>query len=250
MSQQQPDDFQNKPGLHIAKRVRPKERGPTFHLARLAKIGNTSLVPDGATLWAGPARAGTREQRCCTKWANRIGGGRNRGQFPAQGRLLRSMKQIKEKQNPSCRGGDSEDPTEHSKIRVARGRPHEQRKGNRENEAYPFEEAANFRVSVGSLTTHFALPAFPKAHRQNRDPEEVPHIEGPDGNGSTRRPAPKAVVITKRNSLRPEVVGTANDEHGDWSEVVQRYISLRCNHPLWGPSYWGLFTWQIWRRAQ
>jgi hypothetical protein len=69
-------------------------------------------------------------------------------------------------------------------------------------------------VSVGSLTTHFALPAFPKAHRQNRDPEEVSHIEGPDGDGSTRRLAPKAVVIAKRNSLRPEMIGTANDEHG------------------------------------
>lgn len=123
------------------------------------------------------------------------------------------MKQIEEKQNPSCRGGDSEDPTDDSKIGIARGGPHEQRKGNRENEADPFEEPANLRVSVGRLTTHFALPAFPKAHRQNRDPEEVSHIEGPDGNGSTRRLAPKAVVIAKRNSLRPEVVGTANDEH-------------------------------------
>jgi hypothetical protein len=131
------------------------------------------------------------------------------------------MKQIKEKQNPSCRGGDSQDPTEHSKIRIARGGPHEERKGNRENEAYPFEEAANFRVSVGSLTAHLALPAFPKAYRQNRYPEEVLHIEGPDRNGSTRRLAPKAVVIAKRNSLRPEVVGATNDEHSDWSEAAK-----------------------------
>lgn len=124
------------------------------------------------------------------------------------------MKQIKEKQNPSCRGGDSEDPTEHSKIRISRGGPQEQGKDNRENEACPFEEPANLRVSVGSLTTHLASPAFPKAHRQNRDPVEVPHIEGPDGDGSTRRLAPKAEVIAKRNSLWPEVVGTANEEHG------------------------------------
>jgi hypothetical protein len=37
--------------------------------------------------------------------------------------------------------------------------------------------------------------------------------------------APKAVVIAKRNALRPEVVGAANDEHSDWSEAVQRYIN-------------------------
>jgi|GEM_PF-6002307 len=123
------------------------------------------------------------------------------------------MKKIKEKQNPSRRGGDPEDPTEHSKIRIDRSGPNEQRKGNRENEACPFEDPANLRVSVGSLTTHFASPAFPKAHRQNRDPEKVPHIEGSDGNGSTRRLAPKAVVIAKGDSLRPEMVGTANDEH-------------------------------------
>jgi len=171
------------------------------------------LVSDGAALWAGPASARAREQRCCTKWADRIGGRCNRGQTPAQRRLLRTTKQIKEKQNPTCRGGDSEEPTEDSKIRLDRGGPHKQGKGNRENEAYPFEEPANLRVNVGSLTTHFAFPAFPKAHRQNRDPEQVPHIEGPDGNGSTRRLAPKAVVIAKRNSLRPETVGAANDEH-------------------------------------
>ena len=144
------------------------------------------------------------------------------------------MKQIEEKQNASCRGGESEDPPEHSNLLTAWGGPHEHRKGNRENEADPFEDPANLRVSVGSLTTHFALPAFPKAHRQDRDPEEVPHIEGPDGNGSARRLAPKAVVVAKRNSLRPKVVGTANDEHGNWSEKFSGILAYCCNDHLWG----------------
>ena len=139
------------------------------------------------------------------------------------------MKQIKEKQNPSCRGGDSEEPTEDSKIGIDRDGPHKQGKGNRENEAYPFEEPANLRVSVGSLATHFAFPAFPKAHGQNRDPVEVPDIEGPDGNGSTRRLAPQAVVIAKRNSLRPETVGTSNDE----SIRPQNATTRSCDLKTW-----------------
>ncbi|HET7890455.1 MAG TPA: hypothetical protein VFL34_02980 [Candidatus Sulfotelmatobacter sp.] len=76
-----------------------------------------------------------------------------------------------------------------------------------------------------SLTTHFALPASPKAHGQDGDPEDVPYIEGPDGNGSTRRLAAKTVVIAKGNALRPKVIGTANEEHGarpDGKTLAQR----------------------------
>jgi hypothetical protein len=124
------------------------------------------------------------------------------------------MKQVKEKQNASCRGGESEDPTEHSKVRIARGGPCEHRKSDCKNETYPFEYPANFRVSVRSLTTHFALPAFPKAHWQDGDPVHMAHIEGADCDGPTRRLAAKAVVVAKCNSLGPEVIGTANEEHG------------------------------------
>src|ERR1035437_7213148 len=79
---------------------------------------------------------------------------------------------------------------------------------------------------MGIMAAQCAFPVLPKAHRQDRDPEDVPHIEGPDGDGAARRAARKAVVIAKRNLLWPEMVGAVNDKHGDSAEAVQRYISL------------------------
>jgi hypothetical protein len=54
----------------------------------------------------------------------------------------------------------------------------------------------------------------PKAYRQNRNPENVSYIEGPDGNGSAGRLAGKTVVIAKRNPFGPKMESAANDEHG------------------------------------
>ena len=181
------------------------------------------LKPYRFAVWARPPSSSARNQRRCAEWADRVRGGFNRRQSRSQGWLLRSTKQINEKQNCSSRESDSEDPTDHAKIRIARGGPHRRRKGNRTNQAQPFEEPANLRVRMWRLTTYLALPSFPKAHRQNWDPEDVPHVEGPDGDGPPRRMTSKAIVIAKGNSLWPEMVGAANEEHGASSGTVQPY---------------------------
>ena len=183
------------------------------------------LVPDRSTTGAGPSRTGAGEQRGGAEGADGIRGGFNCRQFLPQRWLFRRAQQIHEKQNSSCREGDAEDPGDRAQIHIARDGPHGPRKGNRANQAQPFEDPANLRVGMRRLTTHLALPSFPKADRQNGDPEDVPHIEGPDGDGPARRFAPEAIVIAKCHSLWPETVGAAYEEHGDWSRAVVLYIS-------------------------
>jgi hypothetical protein len=187
------------------------------------RVPASGLIPYRVAVWARPPSSSARNQRRCAEWADRIGSGLDRRKSLSQRWLLRSAKQINEKQNCSCREGDSEDPTDHAKIGIARAGPHNQRNGNRANQAQPFEEPANLRVSMWRLTTNLASPSFPKAHRQNWDPEDVPHVEGPDGDGPSRRLTSKAIVIAKGNSLWPEMVGAANEEHGASSETVQPY---------------------------
>jgi hypothetical protein len=174
-------------------------------------------------VWARPPSSSARNQRGCAEWAGRVRGGFNRRQSRSQGWLLRSTKQINEKQNCSCRECYAEDPTDHAKIGIARGGPHCQRKGNRANQAQPFEEPANLRVRMWRLTTNLALPSLPKTHRQNWDPEDVPHVEGPDGDGPSRRLTSKAIVVAKGDSLWPEMVRAVNEEHGASSAIVQPY---------------------------
>ena len=62
-------------------------------------------------------------------------------------------------------------------------------------------------------TAEGALPMFPKTDGQDRNPENVPNVECPDRHCPACLPARKAVVVAKRDSLGPEVVGTMNDEH-------------------------------------
>jgi hypothetical protein len=55
----------------------------------------------------------------------------------------------------------------------------------------------------------------PKANGQDWHPVEVPYIEAAYGDGSSRRVAREAVIIAKRDWLPSEIVGAANDAHGD-----------------------------------
>jgi len=73
---------------------------------------------------------------------------------------------------------------------------------------------------------------FPKADWENRDPEDVPDIESPNGDGSASGAAREAVIVTKGDALRPEMVGAVNDEHGDSSETALPYISPLPQQPV------------------
>jgi hypothetical protein len=55
-----------------------------------------------------------------------------------------------------------------------------------------------------------APPVFPETDRQNGNPVDVPHVEGPDGDRSPRLLAREAVVIAKRDQFWPEVVGATH----------------------------------------
>jgi hypothetical protein len=64
-----------------------------------------------------------------------------------------------------------------------------------------------------------ALPVLPEADRDEWDPEDMSHVKGANGDGAPWRLARDAVVIAKRNSLRPEMVSAANDEHDDSPDI-------------------------------
>jgi hypothetical protein len=120
---------------------------------------------------------------------------------------------MNEKQNRSSRSGDSEEPTDDPKTRIGGGGPEKPENHDQANEASPFEGSASLRVDMGILATDLAFPVFPQAHGHERDPEDVHHIERPDGDGSARRLAAEAVVIAKCNSLWPEMVGAVDKKH-------------------------------------
>ena len=60
--------------------------------------------------------------------------------------------------------------------------------------------------------THRAYPAFPKSRWQNRDPENVPHVECPHLHCPPRLPAGQAVVVAKRHPLRHPTINPIYDE--------------------------------------
>lgn len=70
-----------------------------------------------------------------------------------------------------------------------------------------------------------AHPVSPKAHGQNWNPVEVSHVEAAYGDGSSRGVAREAVIIAKRNWLPPEIVGAANNAHGDLSKETSRILA-------------------------
>jgi hypothetical protein len=75
---------------------------------------------------------------------------------------------------------------------------------------------------MGIMSALGARPVPPVADGQNWDPENVSDIKRAHGNRTTRHPAAQAVVVTKCNPLRPEMVGTVNDEHGDSPELIRQ----------------------------
>ena len=66
-----------------------------------------------------------------------------------------------------------------------------------------------------------ALPVLPEADRDEWDPEDMSHVKGANRDGAPWCLARNAVVIAKGNSLRPEMVNAANDEHDRWPENNQ-----------------------------
>jgi hypothetical protein len=121
---------------------------------------------------------------------------------------------MNQQQNRPCRCDDSEDPGTDAKIGIAGDRPKDYRDGDQTKQTRPFEGTTRLRIHMGISAAHRALPMFPIARGQDWDPEDVSHIERPDGDGSAWRLAGKAVVIAKRNPLWPEMVGAVNYEHG------------------------------------
>jgi hypothetical protein len=67
---------------------------------------------------------------------------------------------------------------------------------------------------MGLAATYTAHPMPPKTDGQNRNPEDVTHIEAADGDRPTWRTARHAVVIAKANWLPSVMVGATNDLHG------------------------------------
>ena len=61
------------------------------------------------------------------------------------------------------------------------------------------------------------VPAFVESKRQDRNPEQVPSVEGANLHGTAGLCAGEAVVIAKSDALRSEIVDAVKDEQGQFS---------------------------------
>jgi len=175
------------------------------------------LVPDDLTGRAGEPAAGPRHQTDRTKWTDRIRGGRNRFKFLANREVPGNAKQTDGKKNRPGRRGKSSNPADDRKAGINGKRPERDRGADQRTQCSPPEIAPHFRILMRFPAACAAYPVSPIAYGQNRDPVDVSYIERAEGDGSARSPAGYAVVIPKRNSLGPEMVGAANDQHLDSS---------------------------------
>jgi len=186
------------------------------------------LVAHGLARRARPTRACAGDQRCRAKWADHIRGWWDLRKSLPERWLFQRTEEVHKKQNCRRRGGDSEDPTDGPEISVGRDFPQHQRSADQDNQSRPFEASASPRVAVGIATARGALPVFPKTDGQDRDPEDVSHIKGAEGDRSARRLAGEAVVVAEGNALRPEMVGAVDDEHGGFARgccILAHYMS-------------------------
>ena len=67
-----------------------------------------------------------------------------------------------------------------------------------------------FGLTCGSRRQTVACPMFPETDGHKGNPENVSHIERAGSDGPPRCLAREAVVIAKRNPLRPEMVHTVD----------------------------------------
>ncbi len=71
----------------------------------------------------------------------------------------------------------------------------------------------NVRQTAASST----VPAFAESKRHDRNPEQVPSVEGANLHGTAVLCAGEAVVIAKSDSLGSKIVDAVNDEQWQYS---------------------------------
>lgn len=188
-----------------------------------------SLIPDDATVRAGPALAGTSRQRRSAKRAHRVGCGWHRRKLRPERWLPPKADQPNEQDSSRQRRRDPADPTANRKIGVGGNGPERNGQWDEDKQATPHQGALQSGAGMRLLAANAAGPVSPKTDRQKRNPKDVPDIERSNRDRAAWRLAPQAVVIAKRNSLRPETIGTADDEHGNSAKATLPYINpLRC----------------------
>ncbi len=75
-------------------------------------------------------------------------------------------------------------------------------------------------MNVRLTATNGTVPSFVESERQDRNPEQVPSVEGANLQGTARLRAGEAVVIAKGDALGAESVDAVEDEQGSsrWTE--------------------------------
>lgn len=111
------------------------------------------------------------------------------------------------------RSPDPQDPAANYKVWGDWFSPENNRHQDQNNKTRPLKRTPRLGIFVRIAPAHGTQPAFPKPNGQGWDPEDVPNIERPDPDRTTRGLTRKAVIIAKRNSLRQPMIGTVNDEH-------------------------------------
>ena len=151
------------------------------------------------------------QQWRAAKRANGIGRRWNHGQSCLQRRLLRRTEQIHESKNGPRRRANPESPCPRHKIRCHRLGPEKCRKEQQNKHSRPLKAAPGLRVHMRIPATHRANPVSPKSTRQDRNPEDVPHVKRPYLHGPARRPAHQAIVVAKSQALRPPMIHAINN---------------------------------------
>jgi hypothetical protein len=76
--------------------------------------------------------------------------------------------------------------------------PESGREDKQNEQSSPLKRAPGLGGDMRLPATHRTYPRFPESEWQNRNPEDVPHIESAYLHRATRLPAPKAVVVAER----------------------------------------------------
>jgi hypothetical protein len=108
---------------------------------------------------------------------------------------------------------DPKNPGAGYKVWLSRHSPKDRGKQDQNRQADPLEAPAGSRKFVGIMPTFGTIPMLPETTWQDRYPEDMTHFKSSNLFSATLLAAAEAVVVAKRDTFRPPMVDTIDDEH-------------------------------------
>jgi hypothetical protein len=127
---------------------------------------------------------------------------------------------VRQSEQRPNRRTDPKYPGTDYKVWLYRGSPRDYGQQNQNGQPDPFEDSASPWKFMGIVPTFDAIPVFPEATWQQRDPEDVTHIKSANLFGPSFFAATEAVVVAERDTFRPPMVDTINDKHFSATSIL------------------------------